>query len=531
MSTAPPVVIVGTGPAGVSAAFPLAQAGLPVCLVEAGGESLPPPSASRPSLSELRHGVPDALDYLIGRDLGGLRDMSRYSPKLRTAASPSFVDGYAAANRIDATGFDLVGTTTPGGLSNIWGAVCSTFDDDDLGQCGLCAKDLAPSYRVVAERIGISGSLDDDMASFHGIGLPTQPAVPLSPMAQSLLDRYDRTEKQADFKLGRSRNAVLSQGIGTRKSCTQDNLCMWRCRHQAIYNAANDLSDLEAMPNVTVLRNLTVRRVGGSSSELGWAEGHRADGSVVRVAGRRILLAAGAIASARLALEAISRFDSPVPVVSAPAIAFAILLPSRLGRAIPAQSFGLSQLSFRLDLHDPRPGYALGLLYDAASISIADLVAHMPLTRAGAARVLAGLLPGLMIGLAYLPGEYSASHATLRKRADGFAHLDLRGAYAPEHPAAIQHLARGIRRHFARLGAWVLPGSISAYRPGAEVHYGGILPLGKATGSLGEMPDADAIHIIDGAVLPRVPAKHHTLTIMANADRIGRALARRWGHA
>jgi choline dehydrogenase-like flavoprotein len=32
------------------------------------------------------------------------------------------------------------------------------------------------------------------------------------------------------------------------------------------------------------------------------------------------------------------------------------------------------------------------------------------------------------------------------------------------------------------------------------------------------------VHVVDGAVLPVLPAKAHTLTIMANADRIASAL-------
>ena len=49
-----------------------------------------------------------------------------------------------------------------------------------------------------------------------------------------------------------------------------------------------------------------------------------------------------------------------------------------------------------------------------------------------------------------------------------------------------------------------------------------------------EDPDAEgllfgesALHVVDGAALPTLCAKHPTFTIMANADRIGRRLVRR----
>jgi hypothetical protein len=36
---------------------------------------------------------------------------------------------------------------------------------------------------------------------------------------------------------------------------------------------------------------------------------------------------------------------------------------------------------------------------------------------------------------------------------------------------------------------------------------------------------APGLYVVDGAALTRLPAKAHTLTIMANADRIARKLA------
>ena len=51
---------------------------------------------------------------------------------------------------------------------------------------------------------------------------------------------------------------------------------------------------------------------------------------------------------------------------------------------------------------------------------------------------------------------------------------------------------------------------------------GGAGPLGTdLCGGLNTLP---GVHAVDGAVLSDLPAKHCTLTIMANADRIARRL-------
>ena len=49
------VIIVGSGPAGVSAAFPLLEAGLKVLMVDGGREANTPPPAS-PYLTSLIYG-------------------------------------------------------------------------------------------------------------------------------------------------------------------------------------------------------------------------------------------------------------------------------------------------------------------------------------------------------------------------------------------------------------------------------------------------------------------------------------------
>jgi choline dehydrogenase-like flavoprotein len=44
----------------------------------------------------------------------------------------------------------------------------------------------------------------------------------------------------------------------------------------------------------------------------------------------------------------------------------------------------------------------------------------------------------------------------------------------------------------------------------------------------GEVFGLKNVHIIDAAALPILPEKPHTLTVMANADRIGRFLAKKF---
>lgn len=64
-----------------------------------------------------------------------------------------------------------------------------------------------------------------------------------------------------------------------------------------------------------------------------------------------------------------------------------------------------------------------------------------------------------------------------------------------------------------------------------DIHYSSTLPmqhnptLGQ-TDANGELAGLAGVHVVDGSCLSALTEKSHTLTIMANADRIGKILAK-----
>lgn len=61
--------------------------------------------------------------------------------------------------------------------------------------------------------------------------------------------------------------------------------------------------------------------------------------------------------------------------------------------------------------------------------------------------------------------------------------------------------------------------------PGWGFHYAGCLPMREHPAAYethidGRLWDSKRVRVIDGSVLPSLPAKNHALTMMANAARI-----------
>ncbi len=132
MSTAD-VIVLGSGPAAVSAAWPLVESGLEVLMLEAGGSlktDMPP--ADRPSRAELRSQPlsdqdPKTWETLLGDDLRVLRPTKHKFPKLRFLLGDD-VGRFLASTQIAAHDFDVIGVFARGGLSNVWAPApaCST---------------------------------------------------------------------------------------------------------------------------------------------------------------------------------------------------------------------------------------------------------------------------------------------------------------------------------------------------------------------------------------------------------------------
>lgn len=539
MTAAVDVVIVGSGPAGVSAAWPLVEAGLRVVMLDAGNRTAREGSDDRTFL-DIRRSDGDQWRRFLGSGFQALKGRGDVSPKLRVPASDFVFQGFADAYRLEARNFVAVGSLARGGLSNVWGAGAYAYDDTDLDGFPIDRRDLEESFRRVAARIGLSGVAGDDLGAFYGAGLPLQPPLPVDDNAARLLDRYEERRPLAarlGIRLGRARNAVLSQPLGGRSACDLSDMCLWGCGKGAIYNAADEVRPLSGLAGFEYRGGAfvgAIRREGDAFRvDYGPPGAGATAGSLLA---RTVVLAAGTIGSTRLALDFLGwgNGNGAVPLLSNVAFALAFVLPERLGAALPERGFALGQLGYVVEDADDRRLYAHGAVFAPTGMLGSEFVRHMPFTRPGAARIARRLQPALLAANSFLPGEFSRNTLRLEGAGPG-ARVVIDGAHADGVARRIQGVRRRLVRLFRRLGAFALPGGGQAIPPGADIHYAGTLPMtaagqaarGPGTDAFGELAGAPGLYVVDGAVLSRLPAKNPTFTIMANADRIGHRIAAR----
>jgi hypothetical protein len=258
--------------------------------------------------------------------------------------------------------------------------------------------------------------------------------------------------------------------------------------------------------------------------ESGWEVATTADD---RLLAPRLVVAAGTLGSLRLVAPLIEPMPATLPLLNSPVMAMPLLVPRRLGGALPAQGHSLAQLGFRLSCSAAPGDDVSGAVYEVAGLPPSSFAARMPFGRRAATAIFCALAPALAVTTIYFPGRWSANKVSLEAAAGG-PRLHIHGGVADGFGATARSTQRRLARIWRRLGAFALPGAALA-TAGTDAHLGGVLPMGGAqphgTSRFGELNAAPGLHVVDGAVLPGIASKFTTLTVMANADRIGRHLA------
>ncbi|WP_064695281.1 FAD-dependent oxidoreductase [Rhizobium aegyptiacum] len=493
-------IIIGSGPAGVSAAFPLIAAGRRVLMLDAGNDV-----GSQEESRSVR---------VLGSDLESLSADDGSSPKLQTPVSRGILERFRRDSGIGGAGFMPIGSLARGGLSNIWGAQISYLDAEDIADWPIDIASLQRSYERISQRIGISRNADFTESADE------QSVLPLGATAVHILHRH-KVAKRADgsFRLFPAVNAILSEARSGRAACDLRGDCLYGCPSGAIYNSRQDLLLLRKSPHFRLLDNM---RAVSLARNAGWTVG-TADGS--SFSAPRIILAAGVLGTAALLADHLPIEGQGLRLLNSPTLAIPLLSPARLLRS-STPTHSLAQLGLSLRYGGGTSDYVTGAIYEVGSLPAQSFINRMPLGRKAGRAAFETIAGSLLVATIYYPGDQSRSY--IHREATTAKRLTIRGGFAEGFDIRAEGLKKALRREWKRLGLIQLPGA-SLAEPGVDAHFAGTLPMG-ASGPFGTSADGELnlhpdLHIVDGSIIPDLSSKYITMTIMANADRIAHRLA------
>jgi choline dehydrogenase-like flavoprotein len=499
-------IIVGSGPAGVSVAWPLVKAGKQILMLDVGNES--------------------SQNFILKNN----KNISS-SPKIRAPEFSYVFKDFNERYKIQSKNFSANGSLAKGGLSNAWSALVSAFTNEEFEKFPFERNDLLPHYNFVGKRIGISGDMSGDLINWLGNEYFKQKNLPIHPLIDKLLKKYDKNKLKIQnygIKLGRHDQAILSSPYNNRPAFSQNAMNGYRDTSGAAYNAGDEIKDLEKHKNFLYLPSYFVENAIDQKSNCQVTAINTLKKTSHTFNAKIFILAAGTIGSTKIAMKIKKYFNKDISIQNTPMFPFALLFPGEIKRKPSYKAFSYWHMSYYLQLPNLASRHKIyGHFTPTDGIKVDELSARIPLPRPINTWIAKFLWPKMLLGTCIFPGYFSNNKIQLKENGS----LSILGNTNEDYEKYVKESKRTLSRVFRKLGAILLTNPISA-TPGEDNHYASTMPMKKnpsemETDSNGLLNGKGKIYVVDGSVLSELPAKSHTFTIMANANRIGEHIAHR----
>ena len=238
---------------------------------------------------------------------------------------------------------------------------------------------------------------------------------------------------------------------------------------------------------------------------------------------RKLLLAAGAISSGRLALASLHAYGQRLPILCNPNHWIAAINLSMLGKPARDQRHSLSQLTILMKAEHDGPDYVLAQVYSYRSLLMFRLLKDIPLP------VRPGLLFLRLIATAFtcvnvhFPDWPSPERWIQLNENSSDSVLKASCLFSDSEQQWLDANERRLLRSLVRLRC--IPLRVAKPIHGASIHYAGTLPYAEdqrpfTTSADGRLAGTGNVYVADGSTWRYMPAKGLTLTLMANARRV-----------
>ena len=519
--------VVGSGPAGVACAQALASEGHEVTILDAGvtlepqRETVARVAGAKPRAEWTREEI-KVLRTVVPKDGEvpfKLVHGSDYPYRCPTGAPD-----------IHYGDLNIRASYAKGGLSNVWGAALFPYSAEDIHDWPVEYKQMESAYAAALSMLPVAGEEDDLSALFP---LPAQTMSPLRKSAQirHLMERISNHKERlldGGIRVGSSRLAVQASDRPDKPGCNYCGYCLHGCPRDVVYSSRHTLANLLATGRVRYQPNVIVHSVKESGNGV-VIRVVNPDGSRSELNGGRVFIGAGTINSTIIVLRSLGLYDRPVQFKDSQYFLFPMLQAKGAPDVAQEKLYTLSQ-AFAEIADDSISPYAVHLQLYSYNDHLEQMLDHKlgPLKHVFPKNLLLGRL---LLAQAYLHSAHSgAINGILRRKGDADS-FDLSESLNPQTAIKVKQVVDKLRAYSGCFGAYPVAAMLQVTEPGRGFHTGGSIPMAAnpkvgQTDTLGRPYGMAYTHLIDATVFPTIPATTITLTVMANAYRIGKAVTR-----
>ena len=511
------VIVVGSGPAGTFASYALRDKN--VLMLDVG--FTPPPSGDlKGNLFTLRQKEADLFHCLIGEGFEGMQNIRnrKISLKLKSPYMSYIIRKSEELAPIVSGSFEGMTSLAMGGLANAWGAGVYRFNDRDLQNFPVSARDLTPYYDQLTSHIGISGA-NDDLQRYFGHDEGLQEPMRISRFAAEFLGGYSRNRSYFNSRgiyVGLPRLAVLTSDHNGREKYRYEYLEFYKSMIPAVYTPAYTLKSLLADQSIQYRNNYLVTRYTERADHVEVIAKHLGNGGTETFMARRLILAAGALNTARIVLQSHNDYESRLPILDNQMSVILLFRPGLIGAKPDIEGTSLAQLN--IVYSGPLSADTLqASLYGTQGPLRTDVLFDLPMTISANMSLIKYTAQASGAAMLFYPGKPGPGNF-MRLKPDGSVEVqyDNHESGPPE---------RLLIKSFRKIGYYGASFMCQTPKMGSGLHYAGMLPMKTAPGryetnSRGLLSASDRVYIADGACFSGLPSKNLTFTIMANSMRI-----------
>jgi choline dehydrogenase-like flavoprotein len=524
------IFVIGSGPAGVACASALLEGGAQVTMLDAGLELEPDRRRRLAGLQsvDFESWDPASLDFLregVEVNQGGI--------PLKLAYGSKFPYRDPLDQPMVADGVHGMPSFAKGGLSNVWGASILPYRTDDMNGWPISAEDLAPHYRAALKLMPFSGRHDGLEEQF-----PLHHDKPGSLASSSQAERFlQDLEMNAQalsahgVRFGVSRLALQSEPSDGKTGCVYCGNCIYGCPYELIYNSSHTLDRLQANRAFAYRAGIVVEELREIGSQVEVRGRSLDDNQAFQARADKVFLACGVLSTARVMLTSLDAFEHPIHAVDNCYFLLPLIRYRSQPAAVDERLYTLAQVF--IEVLDPAIGPRTAHLqvYTYNELFLKEVERLLgPLDRLLPTAIRRNLLGRLLLIQGYLHSDLSARiRITLRRGSkDHHASLELASEKNPLTLPALSALRRKLWVTRGSMRAFPLSPALRAGEPGRGFHTGGTFPMRANPGAfetdlLGRPHGFSHLHLVDASVFPSLPATTITLSVMANAHRIGAA--------
>ena len=511
------ILIAGSGPAGVFAALGALEQGANVVMIDP-GRTLEDSAQARKAQMGAKH-----FSQWSDEEEAWLRNPVQPAGQ-RIIFGSDFSTRTSGAPRME--GCQLFLSQAQGGLSNAWGRGVEPPYAGEYDHWP-CKEEFEQAMAQALAHLPFCAA-HDNLARVMPLWHEAPGRNKVSAASRLLLrqwHRYAQALNQSGVYFGRSR-ILQRQGSIAARGCQFCGYCYYGCVYDALYDSSHTLQMLTQRyaSQFTYRSGVSLQqfRADNGGKVLASIISHTPH-SVSEETYDGVILAAGSVFSTDIMMRSLS--ISHAQLQQSDLISYVFISLARKPRiATPHHALGQLALTLKIPSLTSR-AVAVHVFGQNRAISDKILMILPTSLRRAAMYMLRPLLSRLYIGMCFVHSDDSTP-ITLSREAAGLVARGYKGrAQKQLYWKLLWQFAR--RVHVLRLLPVPFVGGLTL--PGSSVHYGASAPMGGsgplACDANGQLRNAPGVFVADAASLPDIPAGSYTLSIMANALRIGRAAA------